>query len=119
MPLRRDPTNGFANNHTEVEAVIQDLKMLLLTSPGERIMDPNFGVGMRKFLFEQNNSSTHSTIRAKIIRQTMEYMPFLEIQDVQFSSENNDSSIKSNGLLVTIKFIIAPLGIATSTQITV
>ena len=119
LPLRRDPANGFANNHTEIEAIIQDLKMLLLTSPGERIMDPNFGVGMRRFLFEQNNSATHSTIRAKIIRQVLEYLPFIEIEDIKFSSENNDASIKSNALMVTIKFIIAPLGIVSTAQITV
>ena len=37
LPLTLDPSNGFLNNHTEVAAVIQDLKMLILTSPGERI----------------------------------------------------------------------------------
>ena len=31
------------------------LKNLLLTSPGENISDPNYGVGIRQFLFEMND----------------------------------------------------------------
>ncbi len=119
LPLTLDPANGYANNHTEVAAIIQDLKMLILTSPGERIMDPNFGVGMRRFLFEQNNSITHSAIKAKILRQVSEYLPFLDIQDITFNTEENSSNVRANALLVAIKFIITPLGISTTANIMV
>ncbi len=119
LPLTLDPSNGFANNHTEIAAIIQDLKMLLLTSPGERIMDPNFGVGMRRFLFEQNNPPTHNAIRAKILRQSIEYLPFIDIEDVKFSSENSDDNMVSNSLMVTIKFSVTALGITTATQIAI
>ncbi len=119
LPLVYDQGDGFVMNKTLKRSINQNLKMLILTNPGEKVMDPNFGVGMRKFLFEQNNPATHSTIRAKIIRQVLEYLPFIDIQDIEFSSENNDASIKSNALMVTIKFIIAPLGIVSTAQITV
>ena len=119
LPLTLDPSNGFANNHTEIAAIIQDLKMLLLTSPGERIMDPNFGVGMRRFLFEQNNPPTHNSIKAKILRQSIEYLPFIDIEDVTFSSEQNDANMVSNALMVTIRFSVTALGITTTTQIAV
>jgi len=114
LPLTQDPSNGFENNQTIIEVVQQNLKMLLLTSPGERIMDPNFGVGMRRFLFEQNNNDTHSRIKAKIKKQVSEYMSFVLIEDVIFGFENNNPLIKSNGLLVTIKFFISPVGVAGS-----
>ena len=80
--------------------------MLLLTAPGERIMDPNFGVGMRRYLFEQNNLETHSKIRARIRRQVKEYMSYVEITDVLFESESNNENIRSNGLLVKVAFFI-------------
>jgi len=119
LPLQIDPTNGFLNNHTEISAVIQDLKMLLLTSPGERVMDPNFGVGMRNYVFEQNNPSTYSRIKAKILSQTQEYLPFIDMEDVMFDSESNNSRVKPNTLLVTLRFMVTPLGIRASTQIEV
>jgi hypothetical protein len=30
----------------------QKIKMIIMTNPGERIMDPEFGVGIRRYLFE-------------------------------------------------------------------
>lgn len=114
LPLTLDPNNGFQNNQTILSTVQQNLKMILLTSPGERVMDPNFGVGIKRYLFEQNNSDTHSKIRAKIRRQVVEYMPFVELEDIIFKTEANNPMIKSNGLLITIKFFISPVGIAGS-----
>ena len=119
LPLQTDPTNGFLNNHTEISAIIQDLKMLLLTAPGERVMDPNFGVGMRNFIFEQNEPSTYSRIKAKILNQTQEYLPFIDMEEIKFDSENENSRVKPNTLLVTLRFTISPLGISTSTTIEV
>ena len=119
LPLRLDPTNGYGNLQTIETVALQNLKMLVLTSPGERMMDPNFGVGIRNFLFEQNNNSTYSKIKTRIMRQTQEYLPFLEIREVKFDSEVNNENILSNGLLITIEFIITSLGKGSVLQITV
>jgi len=42
LPLTLDTTNGYQLNQTFQEAVKQNLVGLILTVPGERIMDPNF-----------------------------------------------------------------------------
>lgn len=110
LPLQIDGSNGYENNQTIIEVIQQNLKMILLTSPGERVMDPNFGVGMKRFLFEQNNSSTYSIIRARIKRQVQQYMGFLQIHDILFSTEENNDNITANQLLVTIKFSINNTG---------
>tara|TARA_E500000318_G_C3501845_1_gene188681 strand:- start:277 stop:675 length:399 start_codon:yes stop_codon:yes gene_type:complete len=110
LPLQLDGSNGYENNQTIIAVIEQNLKMILLTSPGERIMDPNFGVGMKRFLFEQNNAPTYSVIRARIKRQVKQYMGFLEIHDVLFSTEENNDNISANELLVTLKFSINNTG---------
>ena len=119
LPLSIDAANGYAQNHTEIEAIIQDLKMLILTSPGERTMDPNFGVGMRRFLFEQNNAPTHASIRARIRRQAAEYMPFLDITDISFSTDLDGEGFRANSLLVGITFYIPSLGVGSTANINV
>jgi len=106
LPLLINGSNGYENNQTVLAVIQQNLKMVLLTSPGERIMDPNFGVGMKRYLFEQNDSSTYSRIKARIKRQVKEYMGYIEIEDVIFNSESNNDNITANGLLVTVKFSI-------------
>ena len=110
LPLQLDGSNGYENNQTIVAVIEQNLKMILLTSPGERVMDPNFGVGMKRFLFEQSNASTYSVIRARIKRQVKQYMGFLEIHDVLFSTEENNDNISTNELLVTLRFSINNTG---------
>ena len=113
LPLTSDPSNGQENLQTIEQVALQNLKMLCLTAPGERVMDPNFGVGMRNFLFEQNDPSTYSKIKTRIMRQVQEYLPFLEITQIDFDSDRNVEGFVPNGLLITIKFVITPLGRST------
>ena len=110
LPLQLNDSNGYENNQTIIAVIEQNLKMILLTSPGERIMDPNFGVGMKRFLFEQNSTSTYSIIRARIKKQVKQYMGFLEIHEVLFSTEENNDNISANELLVTLRFSINNTG---------
>jgi len=49
LPLTVSEVFGPYNLNTNFEDLAkQNLKMLILTIPGERIMDPNFGVGLRR-----------------------------------------------------------------------
>ena len=50
LPLQRDDVYG---NYTLIssyaEEIKQNFKNLLLTAPGERMMNPDFGVGLRNY----------------------------------------------------------------------
>ena len=55
LPLRRDNYYGFYSlNKTVKDNMRQKVKMLLLTAPGERVMLPDYGVGLRHYLFENS-----------------------------------------------------------------
>ena len=84
LPLRRDETDGYKLIKTYEGLALQNLKMLILTNPGERIMDPNFGVGLRKFLFEQNDSLTYGQIEGKIRNQVRTYLPYIKVFRINF-----------------------------------
>ena len=51
-----------------VEAVKFQLKNILLTRPGEKLSDPNFGVGLHNYLFSQGSSEIPA-IRNRIKKQ--------------------------------------------------
>ena len=87
LPVLRDPQDGFGLTKSIPEAVQQNLKNLLLTSPGERVMDIDFGVGLRSALFQQNTLSLREDIQAEIERQVAKYMPFVNIQQINFGQE--------------------------------
>ena len=59
LPLTRNSETGYSLNKTYRDMVKQNIKMLLLTAPGERIMDSNFGVGLKTYLFELNDMMHH------------------------------------------------------------
>ena len=50
LPLSLDGVDGYTSIKSYRQLATQNLKMLVLTCPGERIMDPMFGVGLKNFL---------------------------------------------------------------------
>ena len=66
LPLALDDTDGFGMIKTLRAMIKQNLKMLILTNPGERVMEPEFGVGIKQFLFQNFSSDVYSQIDFKI-----------------------------------------------------
>ena len=91
LPFRKDAGYGFAMIDDVADAVHQDLRILLLTSPGEKTMDPLFGVGLRHFLFQNLTRTTLGEIEARIRSQVEKYLPFIEIVNIQFQSALDSS----------------------------
>ena len=92
LPLAIDDINGFRMIKSIKVLAKQNLKMLLLTNPGERVMDPEFGVGMNKYLFEYFTTSTYADIDAKIREQVAIYMPGIKIARIAFDSSEQDTA---------------------------
>jgi phage baseplate assembly protein W len=109
LPLYTDPVDGIALNKTLKQMTRQNLKMIILTSPGERIMHPKFGVGLRRYLFMNNTQSTLSDISRKIEQQVRTYLPSVSIRSIKFLSENGDeirSSFESSSSSNYVKLVI-------------
>ena len=110
LPLARDIEDGFALNKKFAEIASQNLNHLILTIPGEKIMDPEFGVGIKKYLFEQNTFSTRSDISSQIRRQAARYLPYITIEDIQFG--DTEAEMDSSTLSVAIFYNITPIDLA-------
>tara|TARA_Y100000310_G_scaffold55040_1_gene50468 strand:+ start:77 stop:460 length:384 start_codon:yes stop_codon:yes gene_type:complete len=109
LPLVLDPIDGpYRLNRTLKEVIAQNLKMLVLTSPGERVMEPNFGVGLYNFLFELNTIHTRTSIKEKIRQQVKRYMPFITKIKIEFG-EPEGMEIDRNFLTVVISYAIPSL----------
>lgn len=95
LPLTVDSSDGlYTMNKTALESIKQDLKMLLLTNPGERMMMPSYGVGLRKYLFNQNTQETKKNIKKAITFQVSRYMKFINIINLEiYDVPNNENAI--------------------------
>ena len=107
LPVTRDPSDGFSLTKTYKELATQNFKNLMLTSPGERMMDPNFGVGLRRYLFQPMSVFTFDDITERIHQQVDTYMPFLKIIDIFFDTPPGEEF--DNSLGVRIEYFITPL----------
>tara|TARA_R100000908_G_scaffold60159_1_gene37315 strand:+ start:5126 stop:5512 length:387 start_codon:yes stop_codon:yes gene_type:complete len=109
LPLVRDPNDGYALTKNLKEVAAQNFKMLILTNPGERIMDVNFGVGILGFLFENNSPETYDLIKSTIEEQTSKYLPYIQIRDISFSTPNVVDADPSDTIRLRIVYFIKPL----------
>jgi len=106
LPLALDSSDGYALLKTIRTMIKQNFKMLILTVPGERIMDPAYGVGMKTYLFNSFHENTYADIDLKIREQTKTYMPFVNIQAISFGAADQDAS----QLGISIKYSIPRIG---------
>lgn len=83
---------GYASTQDLRTNVKQNLLMLMQTNPGERVMDPRFGAGIRRFLFEMNDESVYASIDSKIREQVSLYLPYIRIDNVRFDKKDLDRS---------------------------
>ena len=76
-----DDTNMFKGTQTLKEQVKANLINLLLTQPGERVNEPNFGVGLKHYLFEQNIDI--DSLNTLINEQINIYIPEISLIDTK------------------------------------
>ena len=110
LPLTYDNEDGpYRLNKTLKQVVRQNFKNLILTSPGERVMLPTFGAGVRRLLFEPSTSETFSKVSQRISSQVIKFMSYLNIENISFITSDQDSSLSPNSVRLVIKYNIGPI----------
>lgn len=100
-PLKNGEKDAFELYDDVKDQISFYLKCLMLTSPGENLSDLNYGVGLRRFLFEQNLPSTRSSIESTVSSQISIYLPYLDVQDIQVGATSADIEENSVSLKIT------------------
>jgi phage baseplate assembly protein W len=78
FPLRADNNNNFAMTKNSIQQSKHNLRNLLLTYPGERAGNPEFGCRLRELCFEQHNESLPSRIETEIVEATNQFLPYIK-----------------------------------------
>lgn len=93
----------FASTSTTIDAVKNNVRLLLSTEKGERMFQPNLGVGLRRFLFEQITNETTIAIQDEIIESFNFWLPFVKIKDIQVKFSEADG-IEPNQISINVIF---------------
>lgn len=100
FPLRSDNNNDFALTKTSLEQAQHNLKNLLLTYPGERVGQNEFGSKLRKLCFEQINDELPIRIEEEVRNSVGDWLPYINILEVNTLTEEGDS----NKIYVQVKY---------------
>ena len=75
------------------EKVRQSIFTLLDTDPGERVMRPDFGCGLRRYLMAPNNPATRAAIARDITQALGRWEPRIQLLDIQVSPTDDRSMV--------------------------
>lgn len=103
LPIQITDT-AFQQTFTTTEQIKSNIKNLLLTKKGERVLQPELGSGLHEILFEFNNDDYASRIEDTIEDTLQQWLPFVTVEDIEI--EQTDFLKDTNRVNVSITFRI-------------
>ena len=92
FPLRRDKFNDFAMTKNSLQQARHNLKNLLLTYPGERVGQPEFGSKLRELCFEQIDDNLPERIEEEVRKAISILLSYINVTEVQTLNEEGDDN---------------------------
>ena len=75
------------------DKVRQSINTILETEPGERIMRPTFGCGLRRYLMKPNTNATRALIQHDVELALSTWEPRIQLQTVQVEPGDDPSLV--------------------------
>jgi phage baseplate assembly protein W len=94
-PIEKNP-NGFLYSQSGINQIKADMLILLLTNPGERVMNPAYGTPLKKLIFEPNDEVLKQKARNIIFNSISRWEPRVVINQVEVLTNIENSSLNSN-----------------------
>ena len=89
LPLRKGNNGYFEVSYTTKDQIKSNIKSLLLTQKGERLMQPTFGSDLRRYLFEPISSNLDSFIEDSITEAINTWMPYVTVESIIYDTSND------------------------------
>lgn len=74
-PNMFDVSRGQVNLYSNSRSITNRVKLLLLSEPTELYMEPRFGVGLRKYIFQYKKDNVVAMIQDELIEQLRLWEP--------------------------------------------
>jgi phage baseplate assembly protein W len=104
LPIQIGNT-AFNQSFKTTEQIKSNIKNLLLTKRGERVMQPNFGSGLQELLFDFNDTELADKIEETITSAINHWLPYVTIQQIDVQSSNNDKDLNKVGISLTFSIL--------------
>ena len=102
----------FTSNFTSTASLKNNIINYFLTEPGERLDNPLFGGGLRKFLFEQIVNNTLEGIEDHISSKLESQFPSVRLDRIDVLRKEDSNTVR-----VIIKYSIPQQGVSDDLEI--
>lgn len=86
------------NMSTDLQVLVSNVKMILIVEPGERLMMPEFGCGLRQFIFDPLDDAVEQDIEAEIRRAIGTWEPRIQVESVDLARSDRTISVALIGV---------------------
>jgi phage baseplate assembly protein W len=86
----------FNSTYTTKDQIKSNLLNLLLTSPGERVMNPAFGSGLKRFIFEDITSTSLDSLQESLLASISLYIPDITVTNLNFDTDQDNNTVTLN-----------------------
>jgi len=93
LPFARSRTGLFGLTETTLEQAGHNIKNLLLTAKGERVMQPDFGSGLRALLFEQADENIGERIEETILESISTWLPYISVEKIDIIEDTSNPNL--------------------------
>ncbi len=93
------PFNGpgvFNSTYTTKDQIKSNLINLLLTTKGERVMNPEFGCDLKKFIFEGIEDTNIENLKQNLLLNISIFIPEITITDIILTPNYDDNIVDLN-----------------------
>ena len=110
FPFARVPNGDgyFKTTKSTIDAIKNNIKLLLQTERGERVFQPNLGMGLKRFVFEQITADTTIDIENNIVDVFETWLPFVDLKDIQINIDSENQTNNKIGINITFSINKAP-----------
>ena len=110
FPFARVPNGDgyFKTTKSTIDAIKNNIKLLLQTEQGERVFQPNLGMGLKRFVFEQITEDTTIEIENNIVDVFETWLPFVDLKDIQINIDSENQTNNKIGINITFSINKAP-----------
>ena len=108
FPLRPGSAGAFATNASTIDAVVDDLRILLLSNHGERPIHGDFGANLRSIIFEPGPAVLQKA-EDLVLSAIEKWMPFVQVTNIVVGDSTTDATLPPNQLSIKLNFTVGQI----------
>ncbi len=99
FPPTFNNATGTVEMVSDEEDIRQSLHILLSTSQGERVMQPDYGCNLNDYIFDGLNSTTIGYIKERVANSILYYEPRIVVERIEVTNAGSVDNLEGRFLI--------------------